>query len=166
MTSTARTTPVGFLIGLLGSGFSFQKSVAKGIAAHRGDSPAETLQGFRAVEQSRTAPPGPKASWLGETIVHGEDIRRPLGIQHDHPEEAVVELLDFYKGSNTLIGTKSRIAGLRLVATDTDWSYGDGPEVSGPAMSLLLAMTGRPAGLDDLSGDGARQLGQRLTVSA
>lgn len=39
-------------------------------------------------------------------------------------------------------------------------------EGSGPALSLLLAMTGRPAGLDGLSGDGAAELGQRVTTRA
>ena len=36
-------------------------------------------------------------------------------------------MLDFYKNSNTLIGTKNRIAGLTLKATDTDWTHGSGP---------------------------------------
>jgi hypothetical protein len=38
--------------------------------------------------------------------------------------------------------------------------------VSGPALSLMLAMTGRATGLDDLSGDGAALIGQRMTASA
>ncbi|MDX6302226.1 MAG: hypothetical protein QOF53_3440, partial [Nocardioidaceae bacterium] len=28
---------------------------------------------------------GPEATWLGEAFVHGEDIRRPLGIHHAYP---------------------------------------------------------------------------------
>ena len=36
-----------------------------------------------------------------------------------------------------------RIEGLRVVATDVDWSHGSGPEVRGHAMPLMLAMTGR-----------------------
>jgi hypothetical protein len=61
---------------------------------------------------------------------------------------------DFFKGSNMLIGAKNRIAGLTLTATDADWSSGSGTEVKGPILSLVLAMTGRSAALDDLSGDG------------
>jgi hypothetical protein len=60
-----------------------------------------------------------------------------------------------YTAASFPVGGRSRIHGLNLVATDTGWSYGAGPKVSGPAMSLLLAMTGRPAGLDGLTGDGA-----------
>jgi len=69
--------------------------------------------------------------------------------------------VNFFKGSNLLIGSKKRIAGLRLRATDAEWSTGTGPEVSGPALALLLAMTGRAAALDDLSGDGLATLRER-----
>jgi hypothetical protein len=39
---------------------------------------------------------------------------------------------------------RKRLAPLTLRATDTDWVVGDGPEVSGPALALLLLLTGRP----------------------
>ena len=64
---------------------------------------------------------------LGEAIIHGEDIRRPVGIYRDYPTEAVIQVADFFKGSNLLIGSKDRIAGLTLRATDTQWSAGSGP---------------------------------------
>ena len=94
--------------------------------------------------------------------MHAEDIRRPLGIVHTYPADALVRVADFYKGSNLLIGAKSRIAGLALRATDVDWSYGSGPEVRGPMVSLVLAMTGRSAAAADLEGDGVGTLGGRL----
>jgi hypothetical protein len=72
-----------------------------------------------------------------------------------------VTVADFYKGSNLLIGSKNRIAGLTLRATDTDWSHGSGPEVSGPILSLVMAMTGRKQADDDLSGDGVATLRSR-----
>ena len=68
---------------------------------------------------------------------------------------------DFYKGSNLLIGSKNRIDGLTLRATDADWSHGTGPEVSGPILSLVMAMTGRKAADDDLTGDGVAALRSR-----
>ena len=154
MVGTAEMTPPKFLGKMAASGFSFQKMVAKDIAEKRGASPAATLQRLRDVRDRRTAPPGPRTSWLGETIVHAEDIRRPLGIKHDYPVDAVTTVLDFYKGSNTLIGTKNRIDGLTLRATDADWSHGEGPLVEGRLIDLLMAATGRKAALDNLSGDG------------
>ena len=161
MTATAKVTPANFFPKLIGSGLNFGRMQSKDIAAESGDSPADTLVAFESVLTSTRRPPGPPASMLGETIVHSEDIRRPLGIQHDYPIEAVVQVADFYKGSNLIIGTKRRINGQRMRATDADWSYGDGPEVSGPMLSLLVAMTGRKAVLDDLSGEGVETLRSR-----
>jgi hypothetical protein len=71
-----------------------------------------------------------------------------------------------YTKASFPVGGRKRIGGLRLVATDTGWSYGAGPEVSGDAMSLLLAMTGRAAGIDGLTGEGVAALSQRVTVPA
>jgi uncharacterized protein (TIGR03083 family) len=161
MTSAAKLPPAGFVARLIGSGFSFDKLQEKGVAAQRGDSPADTLANFESVLTSVKHPPGPNQTWLGETIVHSEDIRRALGIQHKYPTDAVVTVADFYKGSNLLIGSKNRIAGLTLRASDADWSHGTGPEVSGPILSLVLAMTGRKVADDDLTGDGVAALRSR-----
>ena len=112
MTSAASLTPPAFFAKMIGSGFSFDKVQASGVAANRGSSPADTMTRFEAVLTSVKHPPGPADTWLGETIVHAEDIRRPLGIEHQYPTEAVVQVASFYQGSNLLIGSKKRIEGL------------------------------------------------------
>jgi uncharacterized protein (TIGR03083 family) len=161
MTATANMTPAAFFPKLVASGFSFEKVQEKGIAAQRGASGAEALSRFQAVIGSEKKPPGPKDTVLGETIIHAEDIRRPLGMQRAYPDDALVEVADFYKGSNLIIGTKRRIDGLTLRATDTGWTHGSGPEVSGPMLPLLLAMAGRKGTLNELSGDGVETLRTR-----
>jgi uncharacterized protein (TIGR03083 family) len=161
MTSAAKLTPPAFFAGLITSGFSFDKAQEKGVATQLGTTPADTLTGFEAVLTSVKHPPGPADTWLGEVIVHSEDIRRPLGISRAYPTAAVVQVADFFKGSNLLIGSKRRIAGLTLRATDADWSHGTGPEVSGPVLSLVMAMTGRQVADDDLAGDGVAILRAR-----
>ncbi|GAA4481412.1 maleylpyruvate isomerase family mycothiol-dependent enzyme [Rhodococcus olei] len=161
MTATAKMTPPKFFLGMLGTGLRFETFAAKNVAAETRGTPADTLAEFRAVAGSTTSPPGPVDSWLGETIVHAEDIRRPLGIEHAYPMDALVRVADFYKGSNLLIGAKNRIAGLTLRATDTAWTIGSGPEVAGPMLALTMAMTGRAAALDDLSGEGVQTLRDR-----
>jgi uncharacterized protein (TIGR03083 family) len=161
MTATANMTPAKFFPKMIGSGFSFEKVQEKGIAAERGTSGADALSRFEAVIGSEKKPPGPKDTVLGETIIHAEDIRRSLGMQRAYPDDALVEIADFYKGSNLIIGTKRRIDGLSLRATDTGWSHGAGPEVSGPMLPLLLAMAGRKGVLNELSGDGVATLRQR-----
>ena len=134
----------------------------KAVARECEGTPADTLARFAGRVDASTHPPGPVDSWLGETLVHAEDIRRPLGIAHAYPVDAITRVADFYLKSNLLIGGKKRVAGLTLRATDTDWVRGAGPEVVGPALSLLLAIAGRPAGLDDLTGEGAVMVKSRM----
>lgn len=160
MTATAKITPGGFFPKLISNGFSFGKMQAKDIAAESGASTADTLANFESIVTSTKRPPGPSATMLGETIVHSQDIRGPLGISHDYPMAALVAVADFFKGSNLIIGTKRRIAGLTLKATDTQWSHGSGPEVTGPMLALLMAMTGRKVA-DQLDGDGVETLRSR-----
>jgi uncharacterized protein (TIGR03083 family) len=160
--ATAQMTPLAFFGRLAASGFRFQAMTAGNIRRILdGSGNAELVALYRSRVNARTAPPGPATSWLGETIVHGEDIFRALGSYRDHPADHVTAVADFYAGSNLLIGAKNRIAGVRLRATDTDWSHGTGPEAAGPAIALVLAMTGRKPALDDLSGDGVAVLRDR-----
>ncbi|WP_218610772.1 hypothetical protein [Pseudonocardia sp. KRD291] len=48
------------------------------LAERRGATPAKTLERFRAVVDSTVAASGHTPAWLGEVVVHGQDIRRPL----------------------------------------------------------------------------------------
>lgn len=160
--ATARMTPPAFFAGLARAGFRFNTMSDNFIAAEAKATPAEALAEFRKLLTATTHPPGPAEAMLGEAVLHGEDIRRPLGIKRDYPAEAVTRVADFNKRSNLLIGSKRRIAGLTLKATDLDWQTGTGPEVTGPALSLALAMTGRAVALDDLSGDGLATLRSRM----
>lgn len=163
LSATASLNPATFFLNMAKAGFSFDKFANAQIAKHRGPDPAATLSEFRELQNSTSAPPGPKTSWLGEVVVHGEDVRRPLGIAHTYQPDAVREVIDFFKGSNMLIGSKKRVAGLALKATDDDWQHGEGEAVEGPLLSLLLAMTGRAAGCDDLAGPGVETLRSRCT---
>jgi uncharacterized protein (TIGR03083 family) len=162
MVATAKMTPPRFFARMAGSGFRFNSFTAAGVVRETGGPPGETLAHFKSQLNATTHPPGPVTAMVGEAVLHGEDIRRPLGIGRDYPTETLLTVADFYKGSNLLLGTKTRIAGLTLRATDADWSTGDGPEVTGPMISLLLGMTGRTAGLSGLSGEGVATLRSRL----
>ncbi len=161
LTAAASTSPVAFMAQFAKAGFNFDRYANAGIERRLGADTAATLAGFRAARASTTAPPGPKATWIGEVVVHSEDIRRPLGIRHDYDPEALRLAADFYQGSNTLIGAKNRILGLTLRATDLDWSTGTGAAAEGPMVSLVAAMTGRGSHVDDLTGDGVETLRSR-----
>ena len=161
MAATAAMTPPAFVAKMLAAGFRFERMADKEIRERTAGGPDATLQGFRAVLDRSSGPPGPATSWLGETLVHAEDIRRPLGLAHTYPVDAVTQVAGFYAGSNLLIGGKRRVAGLTLRATDADWSSGSGPVVEGPAMALLMVTAGRAAFLDDLGGPGLTTLAAR-----
>jgi hypothetical protein len=98
---------------------------------------------------------------LGETIVHAQDIRLPLGIGHDYPIGTVTRLAEYYQGSDLPVLTRTRIKGLRLVATDGPFIAGSGPLASGTTLALIMAMAGRGAYCDELQGDGAATLRER-----
>jgi uncharacterized protein (TIGR03083 family) len=159
LTATARMTPTRFVLHLAAAGFSAHRLAARDVRRETSGSPEQQLAALEALADASTAPPGPVDAVLGEIIVHGEDIRRPLGIPHAYPAEAVVRVADFYRGSNLRVGSRRRIAGLRLEATDVEWATGTGPVVSGPILSLVLAMTGRPPA-EDLSGPGLAELAE------
>jgi uncharacterized protein (TIGR03083 family) len=162
LVALTKQTPPKFFGKFVASGFQFDKMVAKDIAREGSGTPAQTLAALDAHVGDTTAPPGPVDSWIGEFVVHGADIRRPLGIAYSPPVATTRQVADFYKNSNLLIGSKNRIVGVRLIATDTDWSHGSGPEVRGPILSLVQAMTGRAIALSDLDGDGVPTLKAKM----
>lgn len=152
---SARTTRRGFVLGLARARFDFDRLNARGVERERGPTAAATLAGSRVAASRTSTPPAPLDSRLVEEIVHGEDIRRPLGISRSYPADAVVRALRLQvRTPASFGGARELVAPLRLVAVDADVSIGDGVEVRGPALSLLLAVSGRRAVDHDLEGPG------------
>lgn len=102
---------------------------------------------------------------LVDGTVHHQDIRRALGQPRTIPAERLTRVLQLVPG-NPRLGAGRRIRRLKLRATDIDWTHGRGLEVTGPGEALLMAMTGREAAIDDLTGPGVPTLASRLTASA
>ena len=157
-----KQTPPAFFGKFIAAGFRFDAMVAKDVARQSAGTPARPWQSWPRTPTTRHPLPGPVDSWIGEIVVHGADIRRPLRIVYSPPVATTRQVADFYKNSNLLIGAKKRIAGLRLIATDTDWRHGTGPEVQGPLLSLVQAITGRGVALADLAGQGTAELSTRM----
>ncbi len=151
----------GLVVAVVRARFSFDRMNQQDAARERGDGPAYTLRRLREVADLTEAPPFvPLDVRVVEEVVHGEDVRRPLGLQHDYPVEALKAALENQVRTKVSIGGgRERVAGVRLRATDADVAIGDGPEVTGPLVSLLLAVSGRPAARADLSGPGLAYLG-------
>ncbi|MFS8098308.1 maleylpyruvate isomerase family mycothiol-dependent enzyme [Lentzea alba] len=161
LTAAASLNPLRWLIGVYRNRFDFDKQVAMRLAEHLGTTPADTFARFERVIGSTTKPPLPVAAMLGEVIVHGEDIRRPLGIHRDYPITTLTRLAEYYRGTDLVVLAKGRITDLRLTATDGPFETGSGALVSGPTLALIMAMTGRSSYCDELTGDGVATLRAR-----
>jgi hypothetical protein len=99
---------------------------------------------------------------LTDLQVHGQDMRRPLGLPHGLDPDRLLISLDFLTGRRAGFSSRRRLAGLRLEATDLAWSWGAGAVLAGPAEALMMAAAGRPAALRDLDGPGVRVLASRI----
>jgi uncharacterized protein (TIGR03083 family) len=98
---------------------------------------------------------------LLDVTVHHQDIRRPLGMPRQIPTERLRSVLGASVRSPELPGWHlSR--GVRLTPTDLDWSHGTGPEITGPAEAVLMAIAGRQSAVGELTGPGQPILASRL----
>jgi uncharacterized protein (TIGR03083 family) len=161
LASAATLSPARWTAGVIRCRFDFDKQVAMRTAEQMGTDGADTLDRFRRTVTSTTKPPLPVIAMLGETVVHGEDIRRPLGIRRDHPVDTLTRVAAYYAGTDMVVVAKGRIGGLRLAATDGPFTTGTGELVSGPTLALIMAMTGRDAYCDELTGPGVDTLRNR-----
>jgi len=166
LTAGASLNPVRWMAGVIRCRFDFDRQVALRLAEQLGATPAETLARFRRVITATTKPPLPVVAMLGENIVHGEDIRRPLGIEHGYPVTTLTTVADYYQGSDMPVLTKSRARGLQLTAIDGPFTAGAGPRVSGTTLALIMAMAGRAPYCDELDGDGVAALRDRQAAAS
>ncbi|MBF6338401.1 maleylpyruvate isomerase family mycothiol-dependent enzyme [Nocardia abscessus] len=125
--------------------------------------PAELIAQLReGAGWTRRAPGAGPPDPLVDTMIHGQDIARPLGRRRDMPAEQAVVALEHVLRS-PFYGSKKRLRGVRVVVTDAEWSAGTGPEeIHGPLNDLLLLATGRAAGLAGVTGAGVQRLAKAL----
>ncbi|YCU63272.1 maleylpyruvate isomerase family mycothiol-dependent enzyme [Mycobacteroides abscessus] len=144
------------------AGFNPNKANANRVAELAGRTPQELLAMVRAAQT-----PGVLTSGFGgriallDGIIHQQDIRRPLGMPRQIPGDRLTVAMDFARWAPPVRGAL-RARGVRLVATDLDWSRGSGPEVTGQAEALLMAMAARPCALAELEGPGKSTLAQHI----
>lgn len=132
----------------------------RALAVADGQRPAaDLLASYRALVDHRFAPPGwPAAAPYSDILLHTLDARIPLGLPTDRPPADHLPVMDLLFGvAGRSFGSTSR-PDVRWVATDLDWSRGDGPEVHGSMADLTLTAAGRAARLDALDGPGVDAL--------
>jgi uncharacterized protein (TIGR03083 family) len=119
------------------------------------------------------APPGGGlAGALSHDLIHGLDICWPLRIDYEIPDAAMTTVLDSVTsplppGVGTALAGEVRadadrttlfgfpMDGLRISATDLDWSAGEGAELTGRSRDLLPLLCGRRLPRELFGGAGA-----------
>jgi uncharacterized protein (TIGR03083 family) len=166
LTAGASTGRWAWLRSIVRARFDADLHNARRLAEHRGPTPAATLARFRAVVDARVAPTGDLWAWLGEVVVHGADVREPLGIATVPATDAAVAVARGYARRDFAVASRTAARGLRLAATDSGFRAGAGPLVEGTTLDLVLAMAGRPTAATRLQGDGVATLTARIAPPA
>ncbi|MFK0249820.1 maleylpyruvate isomerase family mycothiol-dependent enzyme [Amycolatopsis azurea] len=163
LAQTTRNRLKDTLVGIVKARGNWDRmNVDQAIAYGARFSPAELVAQIREDAGSPRRSPGAKPiDPLADVLIHGQDVARPLGIARPMPEKPAIAALEHLLVS-PFWGAKKRCRDLRLIASDAEWSGGAGSEeVRGPLVDLLLAVSGRSAGLPALTGPGAALLGAR-----
>ncbi len=149
------------LVDLVRGGFRPQTALAKAARRRAARMPPGDL--VAALDRTRyeigvRVHPTPAVP-LGELLIHGQDIRRALSVPHDVPPSAFLLAAD---GALTiarrLFGWGRAPKGVRLEATDIDWSTGSGDIARGSIEAIAMVLAGRRSALSDLEGPGAAAL--------
>lgn len=166
LTAAASLNQWQWLRSMVGARFRPDVHNQRRLAEHRGRTPAETLDRFRAVIGSTTAPSGHTPAYLGEVLVHAQDIRWPLGLLRSPSVNALTPVADFFARRNFTVASRTHAAGLQLRADDGPFATGSGPLVTGSTLALVMSMAGRAPYLEQLDGPGVPMLHSRLHGTA
>ena len=127
-------------------------------------STADLVTLLRRNAESRAAPP--RSGYdpvLADLVLHDLDVRVPLGIPRDIPEDRLaVTFHHLATAPSPGFAVGIRLRDLRFETTDTGWTAGAGAVVRGPAEAVVMAMSGRTAAWVGLAGDGVELLRQRI----
>ncbi len=135
--------------------------------------PADLVAVLRDNADNPWSPPGGGlAGALSHDVIHGLDIGWPLRLAYEIPASAMTLVLTSITspleldagdvlagevragaGSKTLFGFP--LSGIRVSATDLDWSVGDGAELAGRSRDLLPLLAGRQIPRELFHGDAA-----------
>ena len=154
-----------WLASILAARFRPEIHNQRRLLEHLGPTPQDTRRRFGLVIDAEVAPTGDTAAYLGEVMVHGEDIRRPLGIAAAADVQAWTAVAEFYARRDFTVASRTLSAGLRLEADDGPFRAGAGPVVTGTTRALVMAMAGRPDYLAELHGPGLDLLRTRILTS-
>jgi uncharacterized protein (TIGR03083 family) len=105
--------------------------------------PDKLLSQLRSPKLHEWLPPhGGAAGALNHAVIHSLDVTIALDLPSVAPREAVITVLDLLTATNgTLFGVD--LNGIRIEATDTGWSRGEGRLIRADSGSLVALLSGR-----------------------
>ena len=168
-----RISEAEFMAGMQQSGGDFTKYSDEIAERDSHMPPAELVAVLRENAENPWAPPGGGlAGALSHDVIHGLDSTWLAGLAYDIPVEAMTMILGMITGPlampedavvaaevqpgaqrTTLFGFP--LDGIKVSATDLDWSTGQGAELRGRGRDLLPLLAGRKISRELFSGPGA-----------
>lgn len=172
-----RITEQDFMAGLQRCGGDFTRYSDEMAEAGSKLPPTELVAVLRENADNPWSPPGGGlAGALCHDVIHGLDISWPAGLAYEIPDQAMTTVLDMMTsplaldqadvdaaevaaaapeasaGRATIFGFP--LDGIRVLATDLDWSAGDGAELAGVSRDLLPLLAGRRIPRECFHGEG------------
>lgn len=139
------------------------RTIREAARAKASADPAELVRGLRDTIGSRRHNVGltPRETLI-DILVHSQDIAIPLQRELPLPAaaagEAASRVWSYAGGRKADVFRALPVREVRFEATDIAWEVGAGPAARGPIAAVLLTLTGRRPGLDQLTGPGAERL--------
>ncbi len=162
LTAAASLNQWRWVRSMLGARFRADVHNQRRLVEHRGSTPSETLERFRTIIGSTTAPSGHTPAYLGEVVVHAQDIRQPLGLPRTPDIDALTPVAEFFARRDFTVASRTTVAGLQLRADDGPFATSTGPLVSGSTLALVMSMAGRAPYIEQLDGPGVPTLRARV----
>ncbi|WP_431711437.1 maleylpyruvate isomerase family mycothiol-dependent enzyme [Glutamicibacter uratoxydans] len=162
LSAAGSTGTGGWLANMVRSGFDTNRHNERLLTRNLSQDWQETLARYQSLSTSRVAPLGSVRGMLGEVLVHGQDIARPLEIELMPSIRAVREVAEFFAAKNFAVNSKTMIKDISLIAVDDEFTTGSGPEVRGSLLDLVMAMAGRGEVCSKLEGSGVAILVSRI----
>lgn len=150
---------VGMAIGTLKRGLDADAYLADAAFEFTSKGPQALSKSLRN-NASKRLPFYSEASMVADTAVHTQDVRRPLGLDDPLDPNVLRMSLDYSAEVFAKMAKKKDRATPTFVATDMDWSHGDGPTVEGTGEALLMALNNRGVA-SELTGEGKSLLSKR-----
>ena len=159
-------SPGTLLVDLLRARGSFHRLNTMASRRRAERAPNQLIADLRQHAGSRKIPVvSDQRNVLFDLLVHVQDIAIPLGVDLPMPLVPAAAGATRVWSMGWPFWARRQLRGLRLRATDTDWSAGAGAELRGPIGMLLLLLTGRTmTALPHLSGPGVQTIIERSAI--